>query len=236
MEDAPHILHVFPNFGVGGAEMAIVSVVNALGRKFQHSFMAAHGDYSALARIDPGIKAQRADAPPRRNMWRFPLAMRRSARKLSPDLICTYNWGATDMLVGTGLGSFCGLVHNEHGFGADEAQELKRRRVWAKRLLLRLAYATVVPSETLLKIAREEYLLPGSKIRYISNSINTDRFIPGQNLALRRQYGIVYGDVVFGFVGALRPEKNLSVLIESFRNITGDGYWLMIVGDGPCLD
>ncbi len=233
MGNPPHLLHVFPNFGVGGAEMTIVLVVNKLGGKFRHSFMAVHGDYSAMERIDSSIDARKVEAPPRTDMFRFPLAMRRVAKAAAPDLICTYNWGSTDLLLGMLLGSFCPVVHNEHGFEAEEAQALKARRVWARRILLRGVYATVVPSRTMLRIAREQYHLEENGIRAIYNRIDTDRFLNKSNWNLRERHSVDRDQVLFGFVGALRSEKNLSLLIGSFHNIPNSK--LMIVGDGPCL-
>jgi glycosyltransferase involved in cell wall biosynthesis len=232
MGNPPHLLHVFPNFGAGGAQMTILLTVNKLGGKFRHSFLAVDGDYSAMERLDPGIDARRVEAPPRRGPFQYPMSMRRIAREVAPDLICTYNWGASDMLLGARLGTRCPFVHNEHGFGDDEADALKWRRVWARRLILLTIHATVVPSETLLRIARKQYRLPEAKIRYIKNKIDTDRFHLGRADIIRGKYGVGRDEVLFGFIGALRPEKNISFLIESFLK-SGVGK-LMIVGDGVC--
>src|ERR1035441_10957282 len=78
------------------------------------------------------------------------------ARTLRPDLTLSYNWGAMDAAAGFRLANVCPHIHVEDGFGPDEAVIRKRRRSLTRRLLLNRIHLTVVPSKTLLRIARTE--------------------------------------------------------------------------------
>ena len=68
---------------------------------------------------------------------------------------------------------------------------------------------------------------------YIPNGIDVARFTGGSRDESRRALGIPAHAVVIGSVGALRPEKNLSALIEAFAALTVADSWLVIAGDGP---
>jgi glycosyltransferase involved in cell wall biosynthesis len=229
----PRLLHVLPGFAPGGMEMLVVSLINATGERFSHSILAIDGNYEAASRIRFESGVRLLDPPPRTGQLRYPFALRALARRESPNLIATYNWGATDMILGTLWGVRCGIVHNEHGFGRDEAQELKWRRVWARRLMLARVDATIVISRRLFRVAMDQYRLPRDKVIYIRNGIDTCRFQPGWNESLRRELGIPAGAMVIGYTGAFRPEKNVALLVRAFARAAIPESRLLLVGDGP---
>jgi len=151
----------------------------------------------------------------------------------APDLLITYNWGATEALMAV-LSLRLPAIHTEDGFGVDEKQRLKRRRVLVRRVLLRRAFAVVVPSNALRQIATTKYRLPESKVRFIVNGVDLDRFRPEGSRSLREQLRAPDDMVVFGTVGWLRPEKGLDALIRLFAQADIPNTKLVIVGDGPC--
>ena len=122
-------------------------------------------------------------------------------------------------------------IHVEDGFGPDERYKLLRRRNFVRRVALaNAATVTVVPSTTLLNIARTQWLLPPSRLRYIPNGIKWQRFA---NDGKQRGY---LGKVVIGTVATLRREKNLVRLIELFNKAAAQRadvrLELLIVGGG----
>ena len=52
----------------------------------------------------------------------------------------TYNWGGIDGVAANAMARFCPLIHTEDGFGPDEAQRQKHRRVFVRHALLSTAY------------------------------------------------------------------------------------------------
>jgi glycosyltransferase involved in cell wall biosynthesis len=230
----PHLLHVFPTFAVGGAQARTVGIINALGDEFQHSILALDDRWDAAQRIDPRFGVHLLQPPQTKNPLRRPIALRRILVRSAPDLLVTYNWGATEALLAAWSGLHLPAIHNEDGFGADEAHGLKRRRVLARRVLLRPAFATVVPSQTLRRIATEEYRLPESKVRFIVNGVDLSRFHSTGDRSLRTRLPADEDAVVFGTVAQLRREKGLDALIRAFAGADIPNAKLVIVGDGPC--
>mgnify|MGYP005834444643 CR=1 FL=1 len=230
----PLLLHVFPSFETGGAQMRTVTLMNALEDRFRHSVIALNGDLSCAERIHSGVAWTSRPAPASRHpaaaAWRF----RAVLREVRPSLLLTYNWGAIDALLALLPGRLCPAVHVEDGFGPDEAAGLKARRVWTRRLVLpRVTRWLVAPSRTLCRIAVERYRLPEGHIRHIPNGVDVARFRPHRRPDLRRVLGIPEQAVVFGAVARLRPEKDLAYLVARFAEARLPEACLLIAGGGP---
>lgn len=215
-------------FETGGAEMRLVRLANALQGEFRHWILPISGRASASARLGPGVEWEIVDAPLRTT----PPAFARLIASLRPALVQTYNWGAFDAAVGAVLARFP-LIHTEDGFGADEAAGPKRRRVWARRLVLPFARRVAVPSHTLERIALETYWLPRQKVVRIPNGVDCYVFRPGRNDVLRRELGVGGDEFVAGTVGHLRPEKNYGFLLRAFAQAAIPRSRLIIAGEGP---
>src|SRR5205085_11032354 len=112
------------------------------------------------------------------------------------------------------------------------------RRVWTRRLTLRRSIV-VVPSQTLYKIARNTWRLPASRLLYVPNGVDCDRFTATGDPAVRAGAGIPDCDVpLVGTVARLSPEKNLHRLIDAFAMVlrAERRALLVIIGDGPERD
>ena len=73
-------------------------------------------------------------------------------------------------------------------------------------------------------------------VQVVARGVDTGLFDPARRSdALRASWGVMPGDPVIGHVGRLAPEKNLALLLESFRNIRREHPHarLVLVGDGP---
>ena len=234
MKSRARLLHVFPTFGPGGTELRMASIINGLGEAFVHTIVALNGQKGAAERLNPDVAVEFLQAPSGRGSLLYPLALRRAVLSARPDLLVTYNWGAIDAVLGCMIAPPCPMVHNECGFGPDEASHLKTRRVWVRRVALRRVFCTIVVSRLLHRLARTRFLLSEAKLRFIQTGVDTERFTPRRNRELRRQWGIDDETVVFGFAGGLRGEKNLHLLLTAFSEATlpGDAR-LVLIGDGP---
>jgi glycosyltransferase involved in cell wall biosynthesis len=228
----PHLLHLFSTFTTGGSQTRTATILNRLGDEFRHTIVAMDGKFGAREKVDPGVACRYLPPPPRQSSWRYPLAMRRFVAGIAPDLALTYNWGAMDGFVGAATLPGLPVIHGEDGFGPDEVEQLLARRVWTRRIWLRRAHRVVVPSRTLERIALEQYKLPDARVAYIANGIDTRRFTPGKNAALRRDLGIAPDALVFGFIGRLGAEKNLGLLLRAFAAASLPSARLVMVGDG----
>jgi glycosyltransferase involved in cell wall biosynthesis len=152
--------------------------------------------------------------------------LRSIIRESRPDLMLTYNWGALDAITAAVLPPRIRVIHTEDGFGAEEADHQIRRRVLFRRLLLPQASKVIAPSRVLFQIMRDVWKVPESRIVYIPNGVDTDRFTPALDRASRVE-------TVIGTAANLRPEKRLELLLQAFAAVApGRNLRLEIAGDG----
>ncbi|HVC59731.1 MAG TPA: glycosyltransferase [Acetobacteraceae bacterium] len=223
---APLVVHVFPGFGVGGAQVRFSALANHFGAAFRHVVVSLNGDLGCRERLRPDLDvAFPAVAAPKRatiaNVRRF----RRLLRAWRPALLVTNNWGAIEWAMAN-LVPVARHVHIEDGFGPEERDRQFPRRSLIRRLVL--ARSTVVlPSRNLQHIATTIWHLPEARVRYIPNGIDLERFAAARAVARAANT-----PPVIGTVAALRAEKNLSRLLRAFAAVTRPAR-LVIVGDGP---
>jgi len=222
---APLILHVFPTFAVGGAQIRFAMLANAMGSAFRHQVLSLDGRLEARERLLPSVDVTYPELVGAKNAFlASALAYRRLLRAWQPDILMTYNWGAIEFAYANLL-PLVRHIHVIDGFGSDEYFTRLRRRVIANRIAL-ASSTTVVPSMNLRRILTDEWGLPAERIRYIPNGIDLTRFPVRPRPDDTRP-------LVIGTVAALRPEKNIARLIFAFARLPPP-VRLAIVGDGEC--
>ena len=220
----PLVLHVFPTFAVGGAQVRCAALANRLGDAFRHAVVALDGVTECgrrfLPGLDvtfPGIETDKRD--PLGNLRRI----RGLLRHLRPAVLVTSNWGSIEWAIAN-LAPLARHIHTEDGFGPEERIVQLRRRVWTRRLALRRSIV-VLPSRTLLRIATETWRLDPQRLRYIPNGVDLQRYASPPDHV--RDHGVP----VIGIVAALRPEKNVGRLLRAMRQLEIPAR-LIVVGDG----
>jgi glycosyltransferase involved in cell wall biosynthesis len=93
-----------------------------------------------------------------------------------------------------------------------------------------LVDAVVVNCRAVERHLVEEERVPLSRIRRCPNGLNVAAFHRG---AGPRPQSLAEPGLTIGSVCAIRPEKNLEILITAFAQIVQPGLRLAIVGDGP---
>ncbi len=225
--DAPLVLHVFPTFAVGGAQVRFAAIANHFGRAFRHIVVALDGNLACQERLNPDLDITFPAVAASRNAmlasaWRY----RRLLRRWRPDVLVTCNWGAIEFALAN-IVPVTRHLHVVDGFGPEERTTQIPRRVLLRRLALARS-PVVLPSRNLVRIATEVWKLPPTVIRYVPNGIDLTRFTPvGRPPAA----GSIAAGPVIGTVAALRPEKNIARLLRAFATLTAGR--LVIVGDGP---
>jgi len=229
---AAHVLHVFSTFAAGGPQVRTARLLAGLGPAWRHGVLALDGVTDARTILPEGIDVTVLEPLRRAGTWTTVRGVRALARRLSPDLVCTYNWGAIEAVwAARSLG--LAVLHHEDGFRPDELGGFKRRRVWARRLSLRRVQGVVVPSHTLRTIARERWHLPPERLHLVPNGIELARFPRADgNPALRERLAIPPGAFVVGSVGHLRAEKRPARLVRALAHMQEPAH-LLFVGDGP---
>lgn len=238
-DGAPHLLHVFSTFAIGGPQTRFATLANRLGGKYRHTVISLDGDIACASRLDSDVDAQvtamrlaKGVALHLGNLIRI----RRRLAAIKPDLLLTYNWGAVEWALAQRWRPLVGRhIHLEDGFGPDEVADRQlRRRVLFRRLALGGAARIVVPSHTLDRIATETWRLRPSAVLHIPNGVDLARFAAPSDPAWKRWLGIGDGETIIGTLGALRAEKNVARLIRAFSALPKAApVRLVIAGSGP---
>src|SRR6516164_3403359 len=117
-----HVLHVFPSFGVGGVPLRMVRVINHFGKRFRHTVIALDNNFEAAGGFACDLDV--ALSPVQALNWGTLHALLDSAlalRRLRPDLLITYNWGAIEWAMANRLWPGSRHIHAEAGFSQREA-------------------------------------------------------------------------------------------------------------------
>lgn len=228
-----HLVHVFPAFASGGPEVRTAGIINRTAAEFRHTVLSLNQDLRGQCKLEVASHVRCLPVEDRSI-----LGLSRLLRSLSPDLVLTYGWGGTDAIAAARLGGISRVVHTEDGFLDDEVIRQKPARQFARRMIFKGARCVVVPSKTLEDIAINAWKVPASRIRYVPNGIDTERFRPidvEQRREIRIRLGLPADGLVVGTVGGLRPEKNQLRLVRAFVELTekSNEVHLLIVGDGP---
>jgi glycosyltransferase involved in cell wall biosynthesis len=231
------VLHLHSTFSPGGKELRAAKLMNAFGAGAEHAVVSGvPGELGAAAAIDPALAVTYPEhfpsligKPGPVRWWRIARAMQRF------DLVLTYNWGSMDAVGARWLYRHVlrlpPLVHHEDGFNSDEADGLKPMRNRFRRLTLRAAAATVVPSQVLERIARTVWQVPAARLKRIPNGIPLSEYegTPAAALPpLTKRPGAHW----LGTMAGLRAVKNLPRLVRAFAALPAE-WELVIVGEGP---
>lgn len=231
----PHFLHVFSTFGHGGVAIRMASIINQFGDRFRHTIVALDNCYATANRVDPELAVAYADAPfPRSGLGHTIARARRFVGAAGADVLLTYNWGAIEWAFAQLIAPQCSHVHLESGFGPEEVTGQIRRRAQFRRLALARAAHVIVPSFTLVDIARDSWRLRRNQVVHIPNGVDCEAFARAPAPGLVRGFTKQPGEAIVGTVAPLRGEKNVARLLRAFADVPDDiRARLLIVGDGP---
>jgi glycosyltransferase involved in cell wall biosynthesis len=230
------ILHIVPSFGFGGMEKIICSIINHTSNQYDHEILALDNETKA-ARWLNGKSAKLIDFQKSQERVKFFKALYTKLRQVKPDLLMTYNWGATDAIWLGRLAGIARIVHNEHGFNIDEIHSFHWKRDFIRFFVYRLSSKVVVVSQDLNMAMHKKFSLKeNNKVVFIPNGIDTDHYSPNvtERKRLRQKLGFKETDFIIGFSGRLDPIKNFNLMIDIFEYCVNrdNRCRLLIVGDG----
>src|SRR5271168_2594527 len=227
-----HVVHVFPSFGIGGVPLRMVRIINHLGKRFRHTVIALDNNFDAAEGVAGDLDV--AVLPVRgakRGMLHNLAGSALALRRLRPDLLLTYNWGAIEWAAASRFSPVSRHLHLEAGFGLGEADSQIPRRVLFRRWALAHCALIIVPSRQLEDLACRVWRLPAGRVAYVPNGVDAARFsalgrdgVPGFT---RRP-----GELVIGTVAPLRPEKNIARLLRVFAMLGNLAPLRLVVAGG----
>ena len=238
MTDQPaqkRILHVFSTLSLGGPQRRFLDYLDRTSENHHHTVYAMDGDYAALELTDKAVEfPQDMQLVKKGNTFKASLQCRKLLKRFSPDLLVTYNWGATEWALANRFLPICPMIHIQDGFTEDEVYAERRKRVFLRQVAYRSCKYVIVPSRALEKLVNWSWKLPTGLLRYIPNGIDIARFQKPATAELVSGFSIDTRRPIVGTVAGLRPEKNVGRLIEAFSSVEDhiEGVQLVIIGDG----
>jgi hypothetical protein len=144
---APLLLHVYPTFNVGGAQVRFAALANRFGTRWRHAVVSLDGGDGCLERIAPEVPLAMLPSPTQKgdSLPRAMVSIGKLLHKLKPDLLVTSNWGSIEWALARLAMPGLPHLHTEDGFGPEEAGGQIPRRVLTRRIALRRS-TVVLPS------------------------------------------------------------------------------------------
>jgi len=228
------ILHVLHAFSAGGLENGIVNIINHSPAHVEHELclLSKSGEFSARLTRPVVVHEMNKKSG---NGFGIILQLRDLFRRCNADIVHTRNWAAFDGVLAACITPKPVLIHGEHGRDISDPQGKVYRRNLARRLMAFRARKYVAVSKDLYTWLKQTVRIPGGKLAFIPNGVDTDRFSPVADSRLRAELGIGQDEFVIGTIGRLDPVKNQLGLIRAVRMLQEKGFplRLVIVGDGP---
>jgi len=217
-------------------EKVLCNLINALPAECSQGILSLTGEWDATKWIQRDTVERLPFDRPQGNTKYFQ-ALFKSLHEWSPDVLMTYNWGATDAIWLGRLSGIPHIIHSEHGFNVDEATSTQWKRNLVRFLVYRCASQLIVVSRDLESMMASQFHLSSERIRFIANGIDTDFYSPNlsEREKVRDALGIWPDEVAVGYAGRLDPVKNFPLLLEAFKLSlqTDRRFKLIFIGDGP---
>jgi sugar transferase (PEP-CTERM/EpsH1 system associated) len=234
------VLHVIDRLGVGGTEVAMLRIIQALGDEaFEHRICTIRGfdeDFVRSRNFSGRIYvAGRSTGGFQFLLPRLTAVM----REFRPHIVHSRNWGAIEAAPAARLCCVPVTIHSEHGYEVDMLQGLPTRR----RLFRRLAYAAAnvvfTVSEELRAYHSKQAWLPSDRFRILPNGVDTLRFAarPAVGQETRRRLGLPTDRLVLGSVGRVTAIKDHAAMLKAAELLAERGLpiHVLLVGSGPEL-
>lgn len=222
------ILLLARELGIGGCERDLAKLAMGLDRTkytphagcFREGFRApelrAAGVPITLFPVTSFLNA---------SLWRGALAMRRYVKE--QGIVLVHGFDVPGSILGGTVGRLWGVPAVVTSMlGSRDLVNATERRLL--RVSDRMAHRVMVNAESTARHLVEDETVPQRKIFVNHNGYDPAIFHPGP----AKPEG---EDLVIGIICALRPEKNIPLLIEAFSHVRRPGVKLLIVGSGPLL-
>jgi glycosyltransferase involved in cell wall biosynthesis len=227
------IVHVLSSFGMGGQERVALDLATgqaAAGHRVVTVSLAPPPDGPLAAEFEEkGLDIATVPKRSGRDL-KLMVELGRLFRAREADVVHTHNPQPLLFSALAARASRAALVHTKHGVNPDNARRMAMRRAAGK-----LVGAFVCVSEPTAAVARERRECRPDRLVVVPNGIDLDRFGPDPEArrAVRAELGIPEDAFAVGTVGRLFVEKGHAYLIRSLAPVLGDGFHLVITGEGP---
>lgn len=224
-------MHLLYKFGVGGMEVGIAKLVNALDPATIESSICSSCEADSLKRrLRPEVTLFELDRKPG-NDPRFVLQLYRLLKRQRPDVLHTHAWGTLcEGLLAAKLAGIPYVVHGEHG-----TLQTRPRNVWVQRRVWGYADRVLAVSSRLAERMARDVGFPLERIAVIRNGVDLTRFGSGPRSEVRSELGIRPDELLIGCVGRLVEVKNYPNFLRALAILKARDvrFQAVIAGAGP---
>jgi sugar transferase (PEP-CTERM/EpsH1 system associated) len=234
------VLHFFSYLGLGGTELTALRMINGLDKnQFENQLCGIRGFDSQVV----ALRCPQADIlalpshPSAKHTQVF--ALRKLIKQIRPHVVHSRNWGTIEAVPAAWMAGVPVIIHSEHGYEMDSLAGLPLRRRLFRRAVYGMATSVFAVTGELQEFhARQAWVSP-TRIRAISNGIDTEIFSPRPELrkSLLEKAGVPAGRLVVGSVGRLVPIKDHATLLKAAALLAARGVdvHVLLAGAGPEL-
>ncbi len=241
MNKKPLIAHVLYRLDTGGMERVLITVINHTRSRYRHVVICLEG-FGALRQqiADPDVACLALDKKAGKD-WGCYFRLWKSLRRLKPDLVHTYNFGALDAAPVAKLAGVRRVLHAERGRDANDPNGESRKYRNLRRWLAPFTDRYLAVSRDLQGWLTEKVGIDPSRIVCIPNGIDATSYVVAPEKKRARPLLGAFAppeSVVIGTVGRLDPVKDQKGLISAFNLLCESSpqirekLRLIIVGEG----
>jgi sugar transferase (PEP-CTERM/EpsH1 system associated) len=242
LSNKPLIAHVLFRLDTGGMERVLITVINRTQSRYRHAVICLDG-FGALRQqiADPDVVCLALNKKPGKD-WGCYFRLWRTLRRLKPDLVHTYNFGALDAAPVARLAGVRRVLHAERGRDANDPNGESRKYRNLRRWLAPFIDRYLAVSRDLRDWLTETVGVDPSRVVYIPNGIDAANYVLAP---AKKQARPLLGDfapldaIVIGTVGRLDPVKDQEGLVSAFHLLCEslpqvcERLRLVIAGEGP---
>jgi sugar transferase (PEP-CTERM/EpsH1 system associated) len=231
---AIRVMHLVHTYGVGGMEVGITKVVNALDRtRVRSSICSCCPGDSLKNRLDPEVPLFELNRKPG-NDPKVVMELYRLLKRERPHVLHTHRWATLcEGLIAARLAGVPFVVHGEHG-----TLETRRHNAFVQRTVWKRVDQVLSVSSRLAERMAREISYPLDRIKVIRNGVDTNRFRPRNAGEARQELGLSPDALVIGAVGRLVPVKDYPTFLRALALLRDRGvaFQSIIAGTGGLRD
>jgi len=228
------LVHLVQSLDIGGLELMVVSLVEALDpARFESSVICYDELGSLVPRLERrGVRVRVLERQPGIDV-RYVLRLSRNLAADRPDLLHLHN--PTALFYGALAGRLAripAIVYTDHGRDLASGRSV----MLANQVLARLVDRIVAVSDYGRRNLIENEGFPTRRICVIHNGVSGRAFDGHQRRCkVRAGLGLVEAQPAIGIVARLDPVKNHSALLRAMRSVLEHvpDARLFVIGDGP---
>jgi sugar transferase (PEP-CTERM/EpsH1 system associated) len=234
------VLHIFTHLILGGTELTAFRMISHLDPSvFENQLCGIRGVDPAVVTLRcpeaSVVSLPRGEQPSRSQI----LSLMRLIKVHQPHIVHSRNWGAIEAVIASKLAGVPVVIHSEHGYEMDTLAGLPLRRRLFRRAAYHMAGAVFAVTKELQQFHSRQAWVSPSRIRVISNGIDTSLFSPQPHLrqSILQKAGVDPARFVIGSVGRLVPIKDHATLLKAAEELIQRklDIHVILVGDGQEL-